>query len=161
MNPFDISPIAETPDSVTLEWQRLAASAHVDLPGVHLETSVAVTDHILDGGRTIALNVRALVLGERLPPHTETAATSVTLDAPASPWQHWKWRHAGARWARWFVRRRPPRMVSVSTPVTLTTRWEQMAVYPWQRLARAGDGVGRPVRIVQGPESTWSHGPSR
>jgi hypothetical protein len=79
------------------------------------------------------------VFAQRLVGDTKTGEAVTWF--PASPFQFWKQRHAGAWWLRWLVRRRPVREVAHRTPWSVT--FERYAHYPAATIETPK--LGRPV----------------
>lgn len=96
----------------------------------------------------MVLDLRAKVLKYDLPGHEVTRQHTVSFDVPNSPWQHWKRKHEGTWWLRWFVQRRPVRTERLSKTVQFGATWVDMATYPWQTVAPTARNLGRPVRFV-------------
>lgn len=100
----------------------------------------------------MTVRLSAYVLKHDLGLHSVNRAKTVHF--PASPFQHWKQKHAESWWLRRFVTRWPVREQHVK--VDFQEAWQEMAVYPWQELMPARDPrMGNAVRIVT-PTVTWS-----
>lgn len=80
----------------------------------------------------LRVELRATMIGKKLPPHTVTRTRVFSVDLFDSPWQHFKANHADAWWLRWLVRRHPPTTHPVTRTATLTATWEQFVGFPWQ-----------------------------
>jgi hypothetical protein len=106
----------------TLTLVRKKFSQVLSIPTEMIDLSV-VESYFTD---SLLIRFKAVIYGEELPPHTETAHEQV----PATWWQHFKHDYADRWWLRALVRRRPPR----ARTITLTTTWENMAAYPWAQL---------------------------
>lgn len=112
---------------VTLTWKKFAAKATVPDCVDDMDIQVAI-DQLIGA---MVIRMKGHVLGEQLPPHTETATRATTFEAPASWWQHFKQQHGHRWWLRRLVCRRPVRTTEETRRLTLTTTWEHMATYPW------------------------------
>lgn len=108
----------------------------------------------------------AYVLRESLPKEeqlTETTTVRATGEhvMPATWWQHWKLAHATRWWAAWFVRWRPPRLVTrkqfFQWLVTAEFDLEKRRWYP-RADVRVTAKLGTPVTIaIPSPLSfTWA-----
>ena len=130
---------------VVLSWRKFVMQNQVPDCIADADISV-VADHFTEG---MIIRARGLVLGEKLPSHTETATGYATFESPATWWQHFKRQHGHRWWLRLFVRR-PVRMAVERRSVTLTATWKHMAAYPWADLTTVipeAFNVGRPVRL--------------
>lgn len=110
--------------SLTLVRKRLSMTQI--LPRDLIEASIDADSMMSYFTDDVLLRFKAAILGEELPPATDTAHEQV----PLTWWDHFKADHAERWWLRSLVRRRPPR----ARTITLTTTWENMAAYPWAQL---------------------------
>ena len=90
--------------------------------------------------------LRAHVLAEKLPPVEVSDQKSVTFESPASPFQHWKQKHARTWWLAWFVGRWPVRQEATTKTVRMTVNLTKYRSYPEANYA-IPDGFGAPVLI--------------
>lgn len=137
---------AITQHDVTLTWKRFAI--HQAVPDCVRDANVeAIRDHIFE---SMVIRATGHVLGEQLPPHTETVTGYAHFEAPATWWQHFKHQHGQRRGLRLLVRKRPARMNAEVRRVTLAATWENMAAYPWADLATIAprERFGEPVRVA-------------
>lgn len=146
-------PQESTPGQYAFDWQKLGFVKQFtrefledfQLPpgvgNVSLQTGQSAIDFMAD---TMFMQLKAYVLTHQLAEHS--VSRTRTVEWPASPWQHWKHRHAGAWWLRWFVERRPVRMQQ--EVVDFQEAWTELASYPWQTLVPPLPQLGRPVRVV-------------
>jgi hypothetical protein len=141
------------------EWQKIASALPIAReflesmpPGIQDPAfSFSPMGFALD---QVVLHLRAFVLTHDLGEHSVTRTK--TVDWPATPWQHWKQRHAEAWWLRWFVARRPVRMQT--EVVDFHEAWQELAAYPWQtRLPRMPEGFGAPSRMVRILTHEWTN----
>lgn len=100
----------------------------------------ALYAHVAD---QFMVEVRATMMGKRIPSHTITRSAPFSVDVFDSPWQHFKANHETSWWLRWLTRRRPVRTHKVTRTATLTATWEQFVGYPWQDIVSHLDGMSR------------------
>lgn len=149
--PESLEPQGPAPRRYMFEWRKVGVVQAVSRefledhgipPGVQ-DVDVTVAEDLF-ADRMIA-RLRSWVLTHQLAEH-EVIRTR-TVEWPATPWQHWKQRHAEAWWLRWFVARRPVRMQE--QVVDFREAWQELAAYPWQERLPLVRSLGRPVRMVQ------------
>ncbi len=142
--------------TTNFEWRQLASTITVsrdfleNLPGVQgVETSYQPADWAID---QLLMTLRAYVLTHPLGKHEVTRTK--TIEWPATPWHHWKHRHATAWWLRWFVQRRPVQ----TTRQTIDYRevWDEMAAYPWNDRLPMVPGLGKASRVITVVEHGWT-----
>lgn len=128
---------------VVLEKLRLGLQQRV---GAHVLES-ARPEFIIDrlSGDMIC-RLRADVLAEKLPPVQVSGQESVTFESPATPFQHWKQKHAEAWWLVWFVRRWPVREDVTTKTVRMTVDLTKYRSYP-QANYILPDDFGAPVLV--------------
>jgi len=83
-------------------------------------------------GEYLRAELRATMLGKKLPPHTVTESRDFHVDVFDTPWQHFKANHSESWWLGWLVRRRPVRTRRVTHTATLVATWDQFVGFPWQ-----------------------------
>jgi hypothetical protein len=106
--------------------------------------------------RSWIARVRGDILAKRLPDRGHTVAREFTYAVPASTWQMFKQRHAGAWWLRWLVDRRPAQELTVSRSAVLTVDISDYVAFPWQTAVNLGDTWGQAVRVpVITEDWTW------
>lgn len=133
-----------TERELTLEFRRLALCRQVSSLAVQ-SARVDVQEMVLGD---LLYMLEAHILGQVLPPHSESATGRVTVTSPATWWQHLKYQHRERWWMRWLVRRRPPRMTTASNTVTVTATWQHMVAYPWaQYTTPPPQRLGQPVQL--------------
>jgi hypothetical protein len=127
---------------IALTFKSLAQQVMVD-EGLLLDTDVSVQREVFGA---VALQFRARILADDLPPEHFTARTRVTYEVPASSWQMWKKRHA-RRWyarrlvARWLVRYEPD-PDGRGTDAVCTFDLERYRLYPRARVQLPRDQFG-------------------
>ncbi len=127
---------------VTLERVELGLSHRV---GGTVRESVRLdvqTDMVTND---LVYRLGAHVLAERLPPVEVTRETTVEFQSPASPFQHWKQKHAQSWWLRWFVGRWPVRQDTTVKTATLTVDLTKYRSYPEANYALPE--LGAPILI--------------
>ncbi len=99
-------------------------------------------------GRGLVARLTAEVLGQNLELRQQEVTEPVEWHMPATWWQHWK-ATTGTRWrlGRWWNRRHPPRMLTVSRDVTTRIVWDERVGYPHADLPLPA--LGDPVLYVQ------------
>lgn len=135
-----------TDHSLVLHWEKLGAQMVISREMI--ETArFSATEMAFDN---LLMQLQAYVLGEKLPDHTETAKGSVSVEYPATWWQHAKHQYRERWWIRTLARRRPPRMQTKTETGTLAATWHHMTAYPWARLTHrvpASQGLNYPVYL--------------
>ncbi|WP_060888058.1 hypothetical protein [Streptomyces caniscabiei] len=147
-------PVEAVTDEVVLAFKKYAQQFTVD-EGVFCDVDVAVQRGIFGD---FAVQFRAKILADDLPPETFTARKYVTYEVPTSTWQMWKKRHA-QRWyarrlvARWPVRYEPdPDRRGAHAECTFNLeRWRS---YPQARVS--GGQFGNPVRVHAIRDLRWT-----
>lgn len=115
-------------------------------PAVLDSMSLSIASEMMGAqGRTLVARLTAQVLALDLTDRTQTAAATIEWHMPATWVQHWK-ATVGIRWrlTRWWVRRRPPRMITVTRDVTTSITWTERAGFPHSSIpvdARLGQAV--------------------
>lgn len=112
-------------------------------PGV-AGVSAEASDSYGFGLDHLFLKLKAYVLTHQLAEHSVSRRRTVSW--PASPWQHFKRRHAESWWLRWLVARRPVRLQHET--VDFQEAWTELAAYPWQTHLPPFPELGRPNRVV-------------
>lgn len=130
---------------LVLVWRRLAVCRHISRALVE-NTVLDVRESVLGD---LIVEAQAYVLGQRLPPHTETATATLRVPYPATWWQHVKYQFQHRWWMRRVAKWRPPRMTALVETHELTATWEHMEAYPWASYTRQTlpDRLGAPVRL--------------
>jgi hypothetical protein len=141
-------------DEIVLAFKRYAQQFTVD-EGVFLDVDVAVQRGLFDH---LAVQFRARILADDLPPETFTARKHVTYEVPASTWQMWKKRHARRWYARRLVARWPVRYEpdpdGRGTDAVCTFNLERWHSYPQARVPR--NQFGNPVRVHAIRDLQWT-----
>lgn len=146
----DIEPQGATHRQYAFDWQKFGAVQAVTRefldeigipPGVARVSVTTVEDPFRD---LVFARLKAYVLTHQLAEHGVTR--SRTVEWPATPWQHFKKRHAESWWLRWLVARRPVRMQH--EVVDFQEAWTELAAYPWQTHLPPFPKLGRPNRVV-------------
>lgn len=140
----------ESGKKFVFDWQKLGFAQRIEpdmfdasgLPtgigGVAME---ATRDWMTD---MIVAKLKAFVLTHQLAEHSVSRQRTVSW--PATPWQHFKHRHAASWWLRWLVARRPVRMQHER--VDFQEAWTELAAYPWQTYLPPFPELGQPNRVV-------------
>lgn len=143
-------------NQLILSWHKLGAQT--------LLSREMVEDARFDVRETLTgdllMQLQAYVLGEKLPENTVTATGSVSVEYPASWWQHFKHTYRAHWWIRALARRRPPRMQTKTETGTVTATWHHMTAYPWARYTHrvpASERLGYPV-YLRWSEHDWKGG---
>lgn len=124
----DLSPIVPDPRVRRQMTVKPVAMNGVVGVGSFMRDSVS-TEVVREAGR-LWVRLQADVLTDHLPPEQVTESTSVTFQAPASWWQHFKAQHGSARWLSWLVRRRPVRYETEQKTVTVVVDLNRFRVFP-------------------------------
>lgn len=108
----------------------------------------------------VAVQFRAKILADDLPPETFTARQHVTYEVPASTWQMWKKRHAHRWYARRLVARWPVRYEPDpdrrGTDAVCTFDLERWRSYPQARVQLPRDRFGDAVRVHAIRDLRWT-----
>lgn len=108
----------------------------------------------------MAVQFRAKILADDLPPEEFTARQHVTYEVPASTWQMWKKRHAHRWYARRLVARWPVRYEPDpdrrGTDAVCTFNLERWRSYPQARVHLPRDQFGAPVRVHAIRDLRWT-----
>lgn len=147
----DLEPEASSPRQYEFDWRKIGFVQQVSPelledvrflpPGVGNVAIAASRDWMTD---MIVMKLRAFVLTHQLAEHSVSRRRTVSW--PATPWQHWKHRHAGSWWLRWLVARRPVQMQH--EVVDFQEAWTELATYPWQTHLPPFPELGKPNRVV-------------
>lgn len=134
-------------DFLRLVAERVCVRLQIDRDFIH---SIEMTELPNLLGDRLAVLLEARIYGEKLPPVTKTH----TIEIPADWRQHWKRDHADVWWARWWVRRHPPRLCKE----TLSTTWDARASYPWLRARTqpVPSDFGQAVFVHLPPQSSYT-----
>ncbi len=97
--------------------------------------------------RRFALELRAWVTAERLPPETVTRQVTVETPVPATWWQMWREKHMHRPWMAWTLGRWPIRYTTLSHTVEMTVELKRFWVYPYAPMQA---DFGKRYRV-----STW------
>lgn len=147
-------PVEPVTDEVVLAFKRYAQQFTV-AEGLFFDVDVAIQRGIFGD---FAVQFRAKILADDLPPESFTARKHVTYEVPASTWQMWKKRHA-CRWyarrlvARWPVRYEPD-PDRRGTDAVCTFNLERWHSYPQARVS--GGQFGNPVRVHAIRDLRWT-----
>lgn len=134
--------VFETPLRHVLEQRKVAARLAVTREAT-LHTSF---DMLVD---QLVVRLESYVQTEKLV--GDTKAVYLHLDFPASPWQHYKQKHANAWWLRWLVVRRPVVLKTHSQQRDVV--FERYALYPESALQTRE--LGRPIIVESYREAAW------
>jgi hypothetical protein len=118
------------------------------MPGAYLASSIVVDqwrDMVING---LVLQLTGHVLGKQLPPLKFTESRTVTIDVPASWWQHLKRSALGVWGLRRLVALRPPRMRPVTRCLQVDVNVSRAAAFPEASLLPADPRLGAPVLIL-------------
>lgn len=113
--------------------EMLEMGLHRDLKSMRLLGSLSEELLTVEIGREVnaaAATFRTQLLADRLPPADVDRTVPAFFSFPASPFQHWKSKHAGTRWLGWFVRRWPVRTEEHRQDVRLIVHLERYRTYP-------------------------------
>lgn len=141
---------------VELAFKRCAQQFAVD-EELFFDVDVAVQQQFFG---SVAVQFRAKILADDLPPETLTQRTRITHEIPASTWQMWKKRHA-CRWyarrlvARWPVRYEPD-PDGRGTDAVCTFNLERWRSYPQARVRLPRDQFGDAVRVHAIRDLQWT-----
>jgi hypothetical protein len=139
-----------------LAFKRYAQQFTVD-EDLFLDVDVAVQREFF--GR-LAVQFRAKLLADDLPPETFTARQHVTYEVPASTWQMWKKRNAHRWYARRLVARWPVRYEPDpdrrGTDAVRSFNLERWRSYPQARVQLPRDQFGDAVRVHAVRNLRWT-----
>ena len=130
-------------------------------PAVLDSMSLSVASEMMGAqGRQLVAKLTASVLAMDLSEHHQTATATVDWYMPDGWVQHWK-ATTGTRWrlGRWWNRRRPPRMTTVTRQVVTEIVWDQQAGFPHSTIP-ADDRLGAHVVYVQPRRPARTRNPS-
>lgn len=101
----------------------------------------------------MTVQLKAMVLGERLEDFHAQSKEQIAWLFPASPWQHFKEKHKWSWWLRRFVSRFPVQKETHFRTVECNIQAQVRGFYPHQTLAdpRLGTRVVLPTNI----DMTW------
>ena len=132
-------------ETVALTFMRYAQHFLVD-EDLLLDVDVAVQREFFG---SFAVQFRAKILADDLPPEEFTARQHVTYEVPASTWQRWKKRHANRWYARRLVARWPVCYEADpdrrGTDAVCTFNLERYRTYPRARVKLPEGRFGAPV----------------
>lgn len=117
------------PPPVVLRTLKLGAVARVGsgvIESMHLDVA---TDLMGSTGRDLVARLSAHVLAQDVGTRTQTAVTPVEWHMPATWWDHCK-ATSQSRLVRWWARRRPPKMLTVTQNLSLSVQWAEAAGFP-------------------------------
>jgi hypothetical protein len=114
-------------ERVVLERMKMGVRQEV---GAHVAESLHLEQWVEPMTRNMVVRLTADILAEKLPPERVERSKTVTLDFPASSWQHFKQEHSESWWLRWLVRRRPVRVQALEQTVTLVVDLEKYRTFP-------------------------------
>jgi hypothetical protein len=127
VEPLDLDQLRFARHETTLYWRRAEVTESIPA-AIRVNGSVEMQETIY--GNTL-LRLSAFVLGQKLPPHTETQSKTVTLKVPQTWVDHLLVEH-GKHWPlSAIVRRRPPVFCYEEQTVELTATWTNWQLYPW------------------------------
>lgn len=133
----DISPLGETFTEATLEQMRMvlghAGVSNQVLASMRVDS---VRDMVR---RDLTVMVTADIMAEHV--DTKRIREEATRQVPATWWAHWKHAHANRWWLRWYVRRHPPAMSTITFALDVDiTRYY---LYPFAQLEEDPFGPAR------------------
>lgn len=149
-------PTEAVTDELTLAFKKYAQQFTVD-EGVFFDVDVAVQREMFGH---FAVQFRARILADDLPPETFAARQHIVYEIPASTWQMWKKRHA-RRWyarrlvARWPVRYEPD-LDRRGVDAVCTFNLERWRSYPQARVHLPQAQYGSPVRVHAIRDLRWA-----
>jgi hypothetical protein len=149
LEPYDLS-------TVELTFKRYAQQFTVD-ENFPFDVDVAVQRGFFG---SMAVQFRAKILADDLPPEEFTARQHVQFEIPASTWQMWKKRHAQRWYARRLVARWPVRYEPDpdrrGTDAVCTFNLERWRSYPQARVHLPRDRFGDAVRVHAIRDLRWT-----
>jgi hypothetical protein len=131
----------------TIQLDRLEVGFRQRL-GAHTLESMRLEHHEDRLTLDLIRSVTAEVLAEKLPPERVERSQTFGIDFPASPFQHWKQKHATRWWLRRFVRRWPVRTERLTREARLTVNLERYRTYPEANYVLPPDKFGAPYRVA-------------
>lgn len=124
---YGLDAMAPSVEALTLERLKLGLQMRV---GAHVLDSLRLERQQDMIYNDLLYRLEASVLAEKLPPEKVERSKVVTLDFPASSWQHFKQEHSESWWLGWLVRRRPIRYQALEQTATLTVDLERYRTFP-------------------------------
>lgn len=139
-------------ERITMEWQYIRAALPI-APGIFIQDPKIVDSYIGQGLRSCAFELEALVLGQTRPDKVVETTETVSFEYPASPFQHWKFKHKTSWWLKWFIRHRPIIIATQLKQCKLRTSWDMADVYPLQTVITE-PRLGEPYVVINSPVHT-------
>jgi hypothetical protein len=130
----------------TVDLERLRTAVQV-ITGGRLGESVGNSVYISHLADTLAYNVEACVLAERLPPKRVADVKRVEVRYPDGWWETLRHTYRQRWWMRWWVARRPVRWHVETRTAYLVVELDRFWTYP--RASIALPELGEPVRVAQ------------
>lgn len=140
-------PYGNTMHQESFDLKRLAFS-QTFAKGLIDQRLVNVPDVMRDA---VTAQLRATMMGKKVPSHEVTESRTFTVNVPASPWQYFKDNHKDSWWLGWLVNRRPVCTTGTYHKATLTATWEQFIGFPWQEVVdhfTEHDRLGPAIRFA-------------
>ncbi len=130
------------------------------VPGAYMASTVtaeAFWDRTADD---VAFQIRAYVLGRKLPTLTRAETRTVSFQAPANWWQHFKadaatWPYLGRALAPW-LRRRPPVMTTETRCVRVEVDMHRSALFPEASFLPQHPHLGASVLVCEDGPARWA-----
>jgi len=141
-------PLSQRTQMQQIRLEPIRLGAYVE-HSIEYKLSLGEADFYDEVRQRLRSEIRAAVLGLKLPPLTTTTSRTVTVEVPDGWRQAWKADHAEGRWAGWIARRWPVRTRPVTRTVTLTGSVERAAAFPECDLVPHDPQLGRPVLILR------------
>jgi hypothetical protein len=135
---------------VTMQWQTVVNYMEF-APGVFVQDPEIKRDYMRKSFETLLLGVEAVVLGQKRPDKVVNISEPIFFEYPASPFQHWKFKHKYSWWMKWFVRWRPVIITQKVKTCEVTVSWAMTDVYPNQTVV--SPQLGQPYVIIDAPNS--------
>lgn len=114
----------------------------------HIAAGLRMSTHVDQVSQHMTATLAAAVLGQTVQVDTVTETATLEVDVPASWWQHAKLSLSVGRLRRLlgpWLRRRPPRLVTIGKTEKLTVTYDVVAVFPWQQIVTHPVSLGAPV----------------
>jgi hypothetical protein len=139
-------------DRILAEWILVKESVQI-APGIFLQDLNIRDSYMHQTLRTLALEIEACVVGQRRPDKVVESKEVVFFEYPASPFQHWKFKHKSSWWLKWFTKKYPVIIAEKAKKCTLSVSWAMTDVYPEQ--TRVHPTLGEQYTLIDPPRSIW------
>lgn len=142
----------EIREQVTLQWQRFIARVPISA-GMYFENPQIMDAMLATSMHELVTSLEVLVLGKQLPDKTVTASEPIFFEYPASPFQHWKYKHQFSWWLKWFINWRPIINAQKVKIASLEATWTMQQVYPDQTIT--DPRLGDPYVVINQPRQRY------